>query len=186
MKKIHILSVLVLVASLYSCKSKTSVTKVETGEVSIRIRYTEQHCGGSEPSEIELSKLFEPKPYALQDVYISQQTGPFTFSQEVVARTDKAGIITLKLDSGFYAISMHSLATIGSKFEEGGKVKNPDPNNTEDPNEGDVSMTPEQEKAECEAEWKRMSAAPIKISGGKTAYEIIMHKECNPCEEPRP
>ena len=144
----------------------------------IEVLFTEQYCGGAEPTEEILQEMFEAKPMANQELYIAMQTGPHMHANQIKVKTDKAGILTASLDTGFYAISIFPLITDAPDDAE--EEDSPEPKNTpEAPN-------PDQMKADCEAEWKRMAAVPIKIKGGQSAYKIIISKECNPCEEPRP
>lgn len=179
MKKIQLLTALVFLVSLTCCKSKTAAIKSTDGNtVKVEVLFTEQHCGGAAPTEEMLNKMFEPRAMVNQDLYIAMMTGPHMFANEIKVKTDKAGILTTNLDTGFYAVSIFPLVTPVPDKEEKNDV--PDPGNSQD------VPSAEQMKAACEAEWKRMASMPIKIKGGQSVYKMIIQKECNPCEEPRP
>ena len=128
------------------------------------------------------------QPLANQPIYISKFISPVLYTEEIKVTLDKAGYATFALDTGLYVISFYKLMTPPAPVEEAPKSGNaPKPGNTpETPEQPNGNIGDDGSKEACEMRWKRMTATPFKVVGGKTAYKVAMNKECNPCEEPRP
>ena len=129
-----------------------------------------------------MEEIDKQKPLVNQTVYISRYEKGRMFTDEIKVNTDKAGYATVVLDTGVYVVSFYKLNIPAPVVED-----KAEPDNTQDvPNDQEEVVDEEAYKAECERQWKQMTATPFKIIGGKSAYKVIMNKECNPCEEPRP
>ncbi len=171
-----------------ACKSKSAALVEDDNTIQIAIEVAEQHCGGAELSETEFEELTKLKPFSNGVIYISTMVNPETFENEVKVNLDKGGIAKLNLDSGLYVVSFYSLVPPPVEEEtKDDKETKPKMEAGDNPNPpaGD-QMSPEMQKKDCEIRWKRMSAMPFKVVGGKKAYMLPINKECNPCEPPRP
>jgi hypothetical protein len=170
------------------CKNKAVKKGGDLKTITISAEFVEQYCGGAEPSEELMDKISQLRPLANENIYISKFVNPVTFEEEQKLSLDKAGIGTLKLDTGLYVISFYKLTPPAPKVAD----DKPEPDRQQDQPEEPTPPSPPNEmddkarKADCELRWKRMSATPFKVIGGKTAYKVALNKECNPCEEPRP
>ena len=187
MKVLNIIIVVSTLLMMNSCKSKSKASKIDSNSISLKIEYTEQYCGGAAPSPEMEEAMSTERPYSNKPVYISKFINPITFTDEKKVMLDKGGIGSVDLDTGMYVISFYKLAGLGVApvAPQPTKVLENQKENEEtgepNPETVDIAM-----KADCEMRWKRMSAFPFKVIGGKTAYAFPMMKECNPCEEPRP
>ena len=182
MKTKNILFLVPVLAILIGCKGKSKVNADDKNARTISIEYNEQYCGGAEPTDEMMEEIDKQKPLVNQTVYISRYEKGRMFTDEIKVNTDKAGYATVVLDTGVYVVSFYKLNIPAPVVED-----KAEPDNTQDvPNDQEEVVDEEAYKAECERQWKQMTATPFKIIGGKSAYKVIMNKECNPCEEPRP
>ncbi|MCB9263020.1 MAG: hypothetical protein H6607_11655 [Flavobacteriales bacterium] len=150
------------------CKGrKNKLAKANNQEVTISMQYTEMPCGGIEPPEDIRQQMDIPKPMASESLKVYRFNGPDNFEFITNLILDKNGIAIISIDTGKYVVSKYDL--------------NPAP--TVDSTGAPADMS---NKAQCELQWARMTAFPLRITAGKTAYELLMMKECNPCEEPKP
>ncbi len=180
-----LLGITLMLAS--ACKSKTAALVEGDDTITLAIEYSEQYCGGAELSDTEFEKLTQLRPFSNGTVYISTMVNPETFLDEMKVTLDKGGMSKLNLDSGMYAVSFYSLAPPKEKEDpKDGTEETPSLEAGDNPAQPSGEMSPDIQKQECELRWKRMSAMPFKVVGGKKAYLLPMNKECNPCEPPKP
>ena len=178
MKRTYLLlaTALFMMSTIIGCKSRKG-NKSDATEVTLQVNYTEQYCGGAEPSEEMMEEMNSMRPYSNQEVYISKFIGMGQFADEKKVKLDKAGMISLSLDTGKYVVSFYQLIEEEVELEDGNQEVAPDP--TGQPN-------PEFNKKQCEKQWIQMMATPLVIKKAKLQYMIPMEKQCNPCEPPRP
>ncbi|MCO4818781.1 MAG: hypothetical protein KC517_04090 [Bacteroidetes bacterium] len=182
MKTKNLLYLIPLVSVLIGCKGKSKISADDKNARTISIEYQEQYCGGAQPNDEVMEDINELKLFANQSAYISKFVNPKTFTDEIKVNFDKAGFATVALDTGLYVVSFYQLNIPAPVVED-----KAEPDKTQDvSNDQEDAMDEDAYKAACELNWKRMTATPLKIIGGKSAYKVIMNKECNPCEEPRP
>ena len=150
----------------------------------LSVQFTEQYCGGAQPTDEMMEKMTQLRPYSNASIFISKFNDGRNFTEEQEIKLDKGGIATLSLDSGLYAVSFYQM--VFEVEEEDDKAQPDKMQDVEEEEEEEEVYDEAAMKAECDIQWKRMSVVPLKIVGGKSAYTLIMNKECNPCEEPRP
>lgn len=177
--------VLLSVGILFSaCKSKKNALHSSSDKQTLQVQITEQPCGGAMPTDEILEQMVRPHPYSNEVIYISVMESPMKVSNEKEYQLDKAGMTEISLDTGLYLISFMPLAESASEAPDQKKKDEKEMGADADQNPEEDSAPTEKEL--CERQWKFMSAFPLKIKKGQTAYLSVINKECNPCEPPKP
>lgn len=165
-----------MMASTIGCKSRKG-NKSDSTEVTLQINYTEQYCGGAEPTQEMMEEMNSMRPYSNQEVYISKFISMGQFAEEQKVKLDKGGMISLSLDTGKYVVSFYQLVEEVEEVDGEPEAPAPNPSGQADPAFN---------KKQCEKQWKHMMATPLVITKAKQQYIVPMEKQCNPCEPPRP
>lgn len=138
-----------------ACKSKQA-----DNSISVDVKYTEEYCGGTEPTEQMIQDLETPKPYT-GIIYLHQDNDPFRKNEGIKVNIANGQAKLLGIPTGCY------LGFTTSKELE---------NSEEIP----------AELLECYKETNSIPQFMWTIFDDTRSLEALVIKRCDPCSPPMP
>lgn len=120
-------SILLLVTALLFTACSTTKNSAQTNntdsssndEITLKIEYTSNYCGGANPPDELIQKLKTPKKYSEMEIYLSRKdnlSGDLT-----KLKTDENGEVSTSLNTGTYYLFMPEKKNI--ELKEGGEAE---------------------------------------------------------------